>query len=384
MGRPLASIVISNFNYERFLMQAIDSALNQTFANTEVLVVDDGSTDRSRDVIASYGPRVTPVFKENGGMMSAYNAGFSVCRGDFLVFLDADDLLLPSALTRVAPHFENTRVAKVHWPLWETDERGQKTGNVIPGQPLLDGDFGASTLLRGPDCYVSPPTSGNAWSRAFLEKVLPASEPEYRQHADTYLATLAPLFGRVACIDEPQALYRIHGSNDYASRSTAEKNHRNLLIYDRRCESLNACLTRQNVDANPGRWKQDNRYYAWMQRLYQTTKELTALIPAGATFLFVDDDQCADRWGGSNLIDGRTALPFLEGDGKYWGPPADDETAVRELERLRHAGAHFIAFAWPSFWWLEHYGAFHQYLCATFDCILRNERLVLFDLRRVA
>ncbi len=382
MDRPLASIVISNFNYERFLTQAIDSALSQTFANAEVIVVDDGSTDRSREVIESYGQHIKPVFKKNGGMMSAYNSGFSACRGDIIVFLDADDLLLPSALAKVVPGFRDPGVAKVHWPLWEADERGEKTGNVIPGQPLLDGDFRESTLLRGPDCYVSPPTSGNAWSRAFLKKVLPASESDYRQHADTYLATLAPLFGLVGRVDEPQSLYRIHGNNDYASRSTAEKNHRNLLIYDRRCESLNECLARQNIAVNLDRWKQDNRYYTWMQRLHQTTEELTALIPAGETFLFVDDDQCADRWGGSSLIDGRKALPFLERDGCYWGPPADDETAVRELERLRRAGAHFIAFAWPSFWWLEHYAGFQRYLGSNFDCVRRNERLVVFDLRR--
>lgn len=384
MDNPLASIVVSNFNYERFLAQAIASALNQTYPNLEVIVVDDGSTDRSVDVIESFGRRITPVFKKNGGMMSAYNAGLRACRGDFIVFLDADDLLLPSALKSAAAKFENSRVAKVHWPLWETNERGQKTGNVIPGQPLLEGDFRERTLLRGPDSYVSPPTSGNAWSRAFLEKVLPAPEPAYRQHADSYLATLAPLFGLIRRIDEPQALYRIHGSNDYASRSTAEKNRRNLLIYDRRCDSLKECLARENIDTNPQRWKQDNRYYAWMQRLHRTTEELTELIPAGEAFLFVDDDQCADRWGGSSLIDGRTALPFLEQNGCYWGPPADDDTATQELKRLHHAGAHFIAFAWPSFWWLEHYRGFYQYLCATFDCVLQNERLVIFDLRRAA
>jgi hypothetical protein len=215
-----------------------------------------------------------------------------------------------------------------------------------------------------------------------LEQVLPAPEPEYRQHADTYLATLAPLFGAVARILEPQAVYRIHGTNDYASRSTAEKNSRNSHIYDRRCESLRECLARQNIHVAADRWKLKNPYYDWMKRLHAATDELVALVPPGETFVFVDEDQCADRWGGSALIDDRCALPFTEHEGRYWGPPANDDTAIRELDRLRHQGAHFIAFAWPAFWWLEHYAGFHQHLCANFPCLLRNERLVVFDLRR--
>src|SRR5687767_6151914 len=89
MDGPLVSIIIDNYNYARFLPAAIDSALGQTYPNTEVIVVDDGSTDTSREVIRSYGGRVVPVLKENGGMMSAYNAGFSVSRGEVVVFLDS-------------------------------------------------------------------------------------------------------------------------------------------------------------------------------------------------------------------------------------------------------------------------------------------------------
>ena len=63
--KPLVSVVVNNYNYGRFLAEAIDSALRQTYSPIEVLVVDDGSTDDSRDVIASYGARVVPLLKEN-------------------------------------------------------------------------------------------------------------------------------------------------------------------------------------------------------------------------------------------------------------------------------------------------------------------------------
>src|SRR6478735_6102551 len=98
---PLASVIINNYNYADYLHQAINSALQQDYSNTEVLVVDDGSTDQSRDVIFGYGSRVTPIFKSNGGQASALNAGAAASRGDIVLFLDADDVLLPSAVTNV-------------------------------------------------------------------------------------------------------------------------------------------------------------------------------------------------------------------------------------------------------------------------------------------
>ncbi len=76
-SKPLVSILINNYNYGRFLSKAIDSALNQEYQNIEVIVVDDGSTDDSRKIIESYGERIKPVLKENGGQASAFNAGFS-------------------------------------------------------------------------------------------------------------------------------------------------------------------------------------------------------------------------------------------------------------------------------------------------------------------
>src|SRR5437879_12763582 len=94
----LASIIVNHYHYGRFLREAVDSALNQTYRHTEVIVVDDGSTDGSPEIIASYGKRIVPVLKQNGGQNSALNAGFSRSRGDVILFLDSDDVLLPTAV----------------------------------------------------------------------------------------------------------------------------------------------------------------------------------------------------------------------------------------------------------------------------------------------
>jgi 2-polyprenyl-3-methyl-5-hydroxy-6-metoxy-1,4-benzoquinol methylase len=104
---------------------------------------------------------------------------------------------------------------------------------------------------------------------------------------------------------------------------------------------------------------------------------LTALIPQGASFILVDENQ----WGDGEIVPGRRAIPFVERDGRYWGPPPDDEAAIRELERLRKAGASFMVFASPAFWWLEYYAGLSQHLRSAFRCVLENERLIVFVLK---
>src|SRR4051812_29276317 len=198
--RPQASIVINNYNYGRFLGAAVDSALAQTHPGTEVVVVDDGSTDDSRDVIAAFGGRVIPVLKENGGQASAFNAGFAACRGEVVLFLDADDLLLPTAVERAVDLLGDPAVVKVHWPLWVIDEYGRRTGPTYPAAPLSQGDLRDVVLRNGPTSSVNAPTSGNAWSRKFLEEALPVHECGDKHGADAYLFTLAPIFGPIKSI----------------------------------------------------------------------------------------------------------------------------------------------------------------------------------------
>jgi SAM-dependent methyltransferase len=113
------------------------------------------------------------------------------------------------------------------------------------------------------------------------------------------------------------------------------------------------------------------------ERLYKTTGEITTLIPRWATFIWVD----GERLGLGDSFGGRRRIPFPEREGRFAGKPADDETAIRELERLRQAGASFVAIAWPAFWWLDYYAGLHRHLRANFHCTLQNDRLVVFDLR---
>ena len=194
--KPLASIIINNYNYGRFLKEAIESALNQTYSHVEVIVVDDGSVDISRQVIESYGSRVFSVFKENGGQGSAFNAGFRLSRGEILCFLDADDFLLPNAMGEIARAFSENSPVKVQWRLNVIDASGRKTGSLMPPQMPPEGDFKSKIIQEGPfyDWQLTPPSSGNAYARSFIEKVFPMPEPSFRNGADVYFTVLAPVF----------------------------------------------------------------------------------------------------------------------------------------------------------------------------------------------
>ncbi len=116
---------------------------------------------------------------------------------------------------------------------------------------------------------------------------------------------------------------------------------------------------------------------AAMQQMIDTIQDIACLIPLDDTFILVDADQLR-----AVVAAGRRALPFLEHDGAYWGPPHDDATAIDACERLRAAGARFIVFAWPAFWWLEYYAVFRAHLAAHYACVLQNDRLLAFDMRQ--
>src|SRR5215204_5464733 len=161
---PLVSVIISNYNYEPFLREAIDSALNQTYSNTEVIVEDDGSTDDSQEIIESYENQIIPISKENGGQASVYNIGFELSRGEITIFLDSDDVLLPNTVERVVEAFRaRPSTVKVQY---------------------------RQQIVKFPH-YVWPGGSGNAYAASVLRQILPVPQAIFYNTADQYLCDLS-------------------------------------------------------------------------------------------------------------------------------------------------------------------------------------------------
>jgi len=208
----LVSIAINNYNYGRFIREAIESALNQDYGNCEVIIVDDGSTDNSRQIIDEYRGRAKVVFKANGGQASAFNAGLSQAKGGIVLFLDSDDYLFPNAVSQIVASWK-PNISRCQFRLREIDGEGRQIGEMPhKGSLLSRGDLVG--LLFKKRTLVQAPTSGNAFNRAALEKIFPIDE-RFRICVDAWLVYHTAAFGEVLAIEEMFGAYRVHGSNNY-------------------------------------------------------------------------------------------------------------------------------------------------------------------------
>ncbi|NET58566.1 MAG: glycosyltransferase family 2 protein [Symploca sp. SIO2E6] len=231
---PLVSIAINNYNYGRFLPEAIDSALNQIYAPIEVIVVDDGSTDNSREVIASYGDKIIPVLKTNGGQASAFNAGFAASQGEIICFLDSDDICLPNKVAEIVAAFsEHQDVGWCFHPLQQVDENGKPLPQENHHQEtIIKYDLRAN--IRGgklKDKLASlPSTSGLSFTRSHLQQILPMPEAKRIGLNDGYLEFTSIALSPGLILEKQLGLYRIHGANAFVRSKDKRVQARVMLL----------------------------------------------------------------------------------------------------------------------------------------------------------
>jgi glycosyltransferase involved in cell wall biosynthesis len=229
MTQPLVSIIITNYNYGCYVSKAIASGLSQTYPHVEVIVVDDGSTDNSREIIASYGDRILSVLKENGGQASAFNAGFAASQGDIICFLDSDDQFKPAKVAEVVEAFESDR--DLGWCfhyLTLVDAQTFLQPNtdpsiqITPKVPFKIIDFRADIKNAKLPTFV-PSTSGLCFSRSLLEQILPMPESEGVSLSDLYIKYAALGLSKGCVIDSELGIQGIHADNAYTGKTTIDK-----------------------------------------------------------------------------------------------------------------------------------------------------------------
>jgi hypothetical protein len=218
-GSELAvDVVVNNHNYGAYVVDAVESARAQDHARVNVVVVDDGSTDDSRDRLEAYDGTVEVLLTENRGQAAALNAGFAHCRGEVVIFLDADDVLAPFAASHAAAALAaQPRASRAHFRMRMIDADGRPLGHSRPAtdQPLPHGDLRRPELAF-PFDMAWPGTSGNAFRTESLRRIMPIPERSYgRWGADWYLVHLTTLLGEVVALDEAGAFYRLHGANAF-------------------------------------------------------------------------------------------------------------------------------------------------------------------------
>ena len=206
------SVVIVNYNYEDYVGAAIESALTLEWPDLEVIVVDDGSTDGSREVIARYAGRITALLTENATQRVAANRGFARSTGDVVIFLDSDDLLPRDLPIRLAKAWTRT-TSKAQFRMQRIDGNGAKRGEPFPAYTPPPTPAAIRHWATETTAYPTPPGSGNAYSRAFLERILPVG-PDVGNASDSAYLAAAPFFGDVITLPDVIVGYRRHGAND--------------------------------------------------------------------------------------------------------------------------------------------------------------------------
>lgn len=213
--RPLVSILVANYNYERFIGQALQSLTKQTYDHFDAIVCDDGSDDDSCEVVEHFrerDSRIRLVRKTNGGVGSALNRAYSESRGSLLCILDADDFFHPEKLASVVAAFQAQRLGLLVHPLMVIDSEN----NEIQQKPAFDifekGWIAEKIIERG-GRWMYMEASAVCFRREIAEIMFPLDEDRFRTWADTYICILGGLLAPVGYVYRPLAYYRLHGSN---------------------------------------------------------------------------------------------------------------------------------------------------------------------------
>jgi glycosyltransferase involved in cell wall biosynthesis len=229
------SVLIPVYNRDNYINQAVDSVLNQTFSDFELIVIDDGSTDRSAEVLKSYGSKLKFIQQRNQGPEIARNAAATVARGEYLVYLDSDDLLLPFALET----FDKV--------IRDMDSPPLLLGSILyfrDGEPVPRGALADTIEIFNFRNYASKTISLSSNSTIVRKSVFDAVGGGRRDttsqtfHADdTYIQLKVGDYSPFVVIKQPcTSAYRLHGENTSKNLEALANGILRLIRLDRQGE----------------------------------------------------------------------------------------------------------------------------------------------------
>jgi glycosyltransferase involved in cell wall biosynthesis len=276
------TVLIDTYNYGRFIEEAIESVLSQDFPmdQVQILVVDDGSTDDTRQRVAKYASKIDYFYKENGGQASAFNFGLPKVTGEYVVLLDADDFWLPGKLRRVVAEFEKyPDAAMVYDRVLKFDmaantrepEDFVELSGYLPDQP--------DALFR----YEPHATSFVSYRKKFIDQLLPVPEALTIQ-ADGHFALITPFIAPIRGIPECLGVYRIHGANLFYGEDDAipvEQMRRRIATRGLAIAGVKSWLSTHGVNLQ----RPEFRAFFARWQLYQE-KDQFALEPPGRLRFF--------------------------------------------------------------------------------------------------
>jgi len=221
VAKLAVTVLIDTYNHERFIEEAIVSVLEQDFPREEmeVLVVDDGSTDRTPEIVRKFAPRVRLLRKTNGGQASAFNAGIPEAQGEIIAFLDGDDWWASHKLSRVTQCLNtHAEIGVLGHGFYQIDsDSGVKTAT----QPEISRAIGFAstddaTFFRQMMCFFG--TSRVAIRKGVVQRILPIPE-SMRIEADEFMSTMSIAYSRAVLLPDLLTFYRLHTDNLFQIRS---------------------------------------------------------------------------------------------------------------------------------------------------------------------
>lgn len=209
MQKGLVTVVIPNYNYAHYLGESVDSVLEQTYPDIEIIVVDDGSQDGSPKVLESYRDKIRAVFQRNQGVSAARNNGAAAGKGEYIAFLDADDVWLPGKIERQVARFAaDQTLGLVHVGVDEMDADGNSLLHRLEGS---DGDAVDDLLMLGRKGILGG-GSGLMVPRTIFDSI-GGFDTRLSTSADYDLFVQVALRHKVGFVPEILLRYRVHGSN---------------------------------------------------------------------------------------------------------------------------------------------------------------------------
>ncbi|MGA9883792.1 MAG: glycosyltransferase family A protein [Candidatus Acidiferrales bacterium] len=227
---PACTVLIDTYNHERFIEQAIISVLEQDFprSSMEILVVDDGSSDRTPEMVRKFEPQVRLLRKANGGQASAFNAGIPEAKGGIVAFLDGDDWWARDKVKTITDYFAvKPHVGIVGHGIYEFDSTTNKAVSTVPKlyREFRLESVPEATFFRQMMCFFG--TSRVAVRREVLTRVLPIPL-SLEVEADEFLSIMSVAHSTGGLIEQPLTFYRLHEDNLFQLRKLDEAKSRRI------------------------------------------------------------------------------------------------------------------------------------------------------------
>lgn len=396
------TIFIPTYNRAPLLRTCLGSVLSQDYPDFQVVVLDDASSDDTQAVVHSFkDSRVTCLGNDvNLGLVGNWMRALELNASQYFTILPDDDVMLPGFIRLSVTALDGHPDAAFSTGLTEYIDA---EGEVRDRQVVTDFPEGLIHGMALLDCVVA----GTVWTihpaTVMLRAAALTEVGSFKAVHSKHLFDLN-LYCRLAAnfdlflFQRRLAQVRQHPEQARELELQAIEGSRQLAMTSERIDAIGYLMHSERAA--------DGSYRAWLAERLQTlnqvrsdltcrlvpslgisatewmqmeTQHIALVIPPENKFILVNENMWAPE-----SVAGRIAVPFLERDGQYWGEPENDQIAIQEVERMRGCGSSFMVFSPPGFWWLDYYAQFHRYLRLEYQCVMDDDRLVVFDLRKPA